>query len=139
MVLQDDGRGGRVEPLLAERQSLSCSARRLSASTLVSRSSWSATGSPVRAPAATEVWTPAEAGGPAIETARKADDDCGHAVVLGGEPADLVRGAHNRRGVEPRDLQTATGRASVRVASLMATPMRRSPTSSPTTRTQPLY
>ena len=41
----------------------------------------------------------------AVEPARQADDDGRHAVVLGGEPSDLVGDARHGGRVEPRDRQ----------------------------------
>ena len=69
-----------------------------------------------------------------IEPARQADDERDQAVLLLSKPGDLRRRTIQRVLSRPAVCTTPTGRASVPVASLTATPIRRSPTSSPAMR-----
>src|SRR5688572_10853573 len=118
------------------RQSFSRSASRLSASRLVSRSSWRATGTASRAPsAAANAWTRGvmSFGEPSSRRGNPTTSD----MRPSSSAARRASSAAARSTASPSSpdvCSTPTGRANVPVTSLTATPIRRSPTSSPATR-----
>src|SRR5688572_28078648 len=121
------------------RQSEERDARRLSASTLVSRSSCTVTGSALRARSRSANTAIRGVIAFADPSSRR-----GIPTTIDATPSSSAASRATSASATPRASpfspvvrSVVTGRASVPVASLIATPMRRSPTSSPTIRATP--
>jgi len=118
------------------RQSFSRTARRLSASRLVSRSSCSAIGKDVRRPSVCANASTLDVISFAVPSSRRGRPITS-ATSPSSSPASRAISAAARSIASlsrPEVRTTPTGRASVPVTSLTATPIRRSPTSSPAMR-----
>ncbi len=124
---------------LRTRQSFSRIARRLSASRLVRRSSCSTIGRPVRAPSCD-----ANASTRSVISVREPSRRRGRPITTTATSSSSaarrsISAAADCTAAGPSALHgtTPTGRASVRLGSLIATPIRRAPMSRPTMRVTP--